>query len=122
MENRLKEKIILFPVIVTLLVIGSIYFFEHNLKSELFGTSFVMKLTIGLMMFFTIYFFLIAIVVPLHFFISNKLGNTGLTFILFNIFGVLLIGCLDIWFFTIIDIMSIYLIFPLFSILAWLFK
>ena len=72
MENRLKEKIILFPIIVTLMVIGSIYFFEDTFKSELNGFSFITKLMLITMVFIGIYLFIIAIVVPLHFFISNK--------------------------------------------------
>ncbi|OJH20022.1 pilus assembly protein PilB [Bacillus obstructivus] len=120
MKKSYKAKILLLPIIVALVTMLSIQFIERDSESELIHLTMFENLMIFVMTFFAIYLFTIIIVVPIDFFISKKLENKIITFILFNIIGLVLIGCINIWVFKSLEMKSLYLIFPLFSILSLL--
>lgn len=65
-----------------------------------------------------IYLFVIVVAVPIEMYLTNRIKNKIIAFVLTNIIGLILMGCMDIWFFTLGGFKSTYLIFPLFSILA----
>ncbi|QPQ30927.1 pilus assembly protein PilB [Lysinibacillus sp. JNUCC 51] len=108
-------KILFFPIIVALVTTLSIVLIEGAIKTDLIHFSTAENILFFVLIFLTIYFFTIILVAPINIYISKKLGNKLISFILFNIIGLILIGCIDIWF---LDIISLYLIFPLFSILT----
>lgn len=118
MEKSYKAKMLWFPILVTLITVLSIHFIEGTFESELIGFSMFGKLMIVIMIFLAIYLFTTFLVAPINIYISKKFRNKLISFILFNIIGVILIGCIDIWFLTLVDLKSLYLIFPLFSILT----
>lgn len=120
MKKSYKAKILLLPIIVALVTMLSIQFIERDSESELIHLTMFENLMIFVMTFFAIYLFTIIIVVPIDFFISKKLENKIITFILFNIIGLVLIGCINIWVLKSLEMKSLYLIFPLFSILSLL--
>ncbi|GIN41883.1 hypothetical protein J19TS1_48320 [Heyndrickxia oleronia] len=120
MKKSYKAKILLLPIIVALVTMLSIQFIERDSESELIHLTMFENLMIFVMTFFAIYLFTIIIVVPIDFFIFKKLENKIITFILFNIIGLVLIGCINIWVFKSLEMKSLYLIFPLFSILSLL--
>lgn len=120
MKKSYKAKILLLPIIVALVTMLSIQFIERDSESELIHLTMFENLMIFVMTFFAIYLFTIIIVVPIDFFLSKKLENKIITFILFNIIGLVLIGCINIWVFKSLEMKSLYLIFPLFSILSLL--
>lgn len=113
-------KIGLFPIIVTFLTILSISFVEGHWEEEGIGTG--GKIALLVLIFFAIYFFTIILVMPIHIYISNKIKNKLVSFILFNFIGLILVVSLDIWFLTDIEINSLYLTFPLFSIFSLALK
>lgn len=118
MEKSYKAKMLWFPILVTLITVLSIHFIEGTFESELIGFSMFGKLMIVIMIFLAIYLFTTFLVAPINIYISKKFRNKLISFILFNIIGFILIGCIDIWFLTLVDLKSLYLIFPLFSILT----
>lgn len=118
MEKSYKAKMLWFPILVTLITVLSIHFIEGTFESELIGFSMFGKLMIVIMIFLAIYLFTTFLVAPINIYISKKIRNKLISFILFNIIGFILIGCIDIWFLTLVDLKSLYLIFPLFSILT----
>ena len=120
MKKSYKAKILLLPIIVALVTMLSIQFIERDSESELIHLTMFENLMIFVMTFFAIYLFTIIIVVPIDFFLSKKLENKIITFILFNIIGLVLIGCINIWVLKSLEMKSLYLIFPLFSILSLL--
>lgn len=120
MKKSYKAKILLLPIIVALVTMLSIQFIERDSESELIHLTMFENLMIFVMTFFAIYLFTIILVVPIDFFISKKLENKIITFILFNIIGLVLIGCINIWVLKSLEMKSLYLIFPLFSILSLL--
>ena len=120
MKKSYQVKILLLPIIVALVTTLSIQLIERDSESELIHLTMFENLMIFVMTFFAIYLFTIIIVVPIDFFISKKLENKIITFILFNIIGLVLIGCINIWVLKSLELKSLYLIFPLFSILSLL--
>lgn len=65
------------------------------------------------------YFFIIISALPINMYISKKIQNKLIAFILFNAVGFILVRyTIGIWIFSSVDYISIYLIFPLFSILS----
>lgn len=120
MEKSSQMKIILFPIIVTLITVLSISFIEGHWETEGVGTY--VNLALFVLLFFAIYFFTISIVVPINMYISDKLRNKLISFFVFNIIGFLLIFCIDIWFLTAFEFKSLYLVFPLFSIFSLVLK
>ncbi|MEK5231506.1 pilus assembly protein PilB [Lysinibacillus sp. FSL K6-0232] len=114
MEKNYKAKMLLFPIIVTFITVLSIHFIEGLLESE----QMYLRLAMLIMLFLAIYLFTAFLVVPINIYLSEKLGNRFVSFMLFNSIGFILIGCMDIWFLTLMDLKSLYLIFPLFSILT----
>ena len=117
MEKSYKVKMILFPIIVTLITMLSIWFVEGTFEGELSGFGFV-ELALFVMFFLGIYLFTIVTVVPINIYISKKIRNKLISFIVFNIIGLVLIVCIDIWFLTVIEFKSLYSLFPLFSIFS----
>ncbi|KOY83102.1 pilus assembly protein PilB [Lysinibacillus macroides] len=118
MSKNYLTRILLLPVIVALVTTLSLLFIEIDLESELMSLSMFEMLMFFVLFYLAIYLFTIVLVVPINIYISKKLENKLVSFILFNSMGFMLIGCIDIWFLTLGSFMSFYLIFPLFSILT----
>lgn len=114
MRKKDTAKIILLPLIVALITTLSILFVEGNTEdNQLYEI-----LTLFAMLFLAIYFFTIIFVLPLYFFITKKFKNILFSLFLLNIVGLIIICCIDVWFITIFDSKSLYMIYPLFSILT----
>lgn len=111
-------KILFFPIIVALFTTLSIVFIEGVFQSDIMPPSAAEKILLSVLLYIGIYLFTIIFVVPIEIYLTNKIKNKILSFILTNVIGLILVGCIDIWFFTLGGFMSIYLIFPLFSILT----
>ncbi|MFE3575951.1 pilus assembly protein PilB [Lysinibacillus sp. NPDC059133] len=122
MTKSYMAKILLLPIIVALVTTCSILFIERDPESELMPLSMYENAMLFVLFYLAIYLFTIVLVAPINIYISKKLGNKLISFILFNIIGLILIGCIDIWFLTLDNLISLYLIFPLFSILTIPFK
>lgn len=118
MSKNYLTRILLLPVIVALVTTLSLLFIEIDLESELMSLSVFEMLMFFVLFYLAIYLFTIVLVVPINIYISKKLENKLVSFILFNSMGFMLISCIDIWFLTLGSFMSFYLIFPLFSILT----
>lgn len=73
---------------------------------------------LSVLLYLGIYFFTIIFVVPIVIYLTNRIENKIHSFILINVIGLMLIGCMDIWLFTLFSFKPLYLIFPLFSILT----
>ena len=111
-------KILIFPLIVALVTTLSIVFIEGVFRSDIMPPSTAEKILLSVLLYLGIYLFTIISVVPIEIYLTNKIKNKILSFVLINIIGLILMGCIDIWFFTLGGFRSIYLIFPLFSILT----
>lgn len=119
MGKKFISKILFLPIIVALLVTLSIISLDGDLNSEALPPSEVSELVMLCILFFSgFYFFIIVFVLPINIYISKKIRNKLSSFMLFNGIGGMLVGCIDIWLFTKVDFVSIYLIFPFFSILS----
>ncbi len=122
MDKSDQVKMILLPIIVsliTLITTLSIFFIEGQGETEGIGMVFILELSV--LLFLAIYFLTIISAVPIHFFISKKINNKLISFIVFNGIGLVSIVCIDIWFLTVIELKSLYSVFPLFSILSLVF-
>ncbi|MBE2925527.1 pilus assembly protein PilB [Anoxybacillus flavithermus] len=97
MKKSYKVMILLLPIIVALVTTLSVQFIEGTLKSELLHFTMFENLMMFTMIFLTIYLFTIAFVVPINIYITKKIDNKLISFVLFNIVGLILIGCVDIW-------------------------
>ncbi len=111
-------KILFFPIIVALVTTLSIVFIERIFQSDIMPPSTAEKILFSVLLYLGIYLFTIILVVPIEIYLTNRIKNKILSFVLTNVIGLILVGCIDIWFFTLGGFMSIYLIFPLFSILT----
>ncbi|ATP39975.1 pilus assembly protein PilB [Solibacillus sp. R5-41] len=120
MEKNLQVRIVLFPVIVTLITMFSICFVEGHWELE--GIETGINLALLVLIFFAIYFFTITLVVPINIYFSNKIRNKLVSFIVFNIVGLILVVSIDIWFLSVFEFKSLYLTFPLFSIFSLVLK
>lgn len=118
MNKSYKVMILLLPIIVALVTTLSVQFIEGTLKSELLHFTMFENLMMFTMIFLTIYLFTIAFVVPINIYITKKIDNKLISFVLFNIVGLILIGCVDIWVLKNFELKSLYLIFPLFAVLS----
>ncbi|KIP19951.1 pilus assembly protein PilB [Anoxybacillus sp. FSL W8-0382] len=118
MKKSYKVMILLLPIIVALVTTLSVQFIEGTLKSELLHFTMFENLMMFTMIFLTIYLFTIAFVVPINIYITKKIDNKLISFVLFNIVGLILIGCVDIWVLKNFELKSLYLIFPLFAVLS----
>lgn len=118
MKNSCNGKILLLPIIVALVTTLSIQFIEGTLYSELIHLTIFEHLVIVVMTFLTVYLFTITLVVPIDIYISKKFKNKIILSILFNMIGLILVGCIDILIIKNIELKYLYLIFPLFSILS----
>ncbi|RHW34032.1 pilus assembly protein PilB [Lysinibacillus yapensis] len=118
MRKNYIARMLLLPIIVALVTTLSILLIEREAESDLMPLSMFENLMLFVMLYLAIYFFTIVLAAPINIYISKKIKNKIVSIILFNIIGLMLIGCIDAWFLTIVDLMSVYLIFPLFSLLA----
>lgn len=111
-------KILFFPIIVAFVITLSIVLSERGFQSDIMPLSTAEILMLSVLLYLGIYFFTIIFVVPIVIYLTNRTENKIHSFILINVIGLMLIGCMDIWFFTLFSFKSLYLIFPLFSILT----
>ncbi|BAK16800.1 type II secretory pathway, ATPase PulE/Tfp pilus assembly pathway, ATPase PilB [Solibacillus silvestris StLB046] len=109
-------KMLFAPIIVALVTTLSIVFIGGVFRSEIMPPSTAEKIQLAVLLYLGIYLFTIIFVVPIDIYLTNKKQNTF--FILTNVIGLILVWCIDIWFFTLGGFMSIYLIFPLYSFLT----
>lgn len=113
-------KILFFPVIAAFVTTLSIVLIEGVFQSDIMPPSTAQQIMLSVLLYLGIYFFTIIIVVPVEIYLTNRLKNRLLSFVLINVIGFILIGCMDRWFFTLYSLKSLYLVFPLFSILSLL--
>ncbi|KAB8127467.1 pilus assembly protein PilB [Gracilibacillus oryzae] len=118
MNKNFKIKLILLPIVVALVTTLSIQFIEGTSGPDLIHFTTFENLVIVTMVFFTIYLFTIGCVLPINIYITKKMDNKLISFVLFNMVGLILIGCVDIWVLKIFELKSLYLIFVLFSVLS----
>lgn len=111
-------KILFFPIIVALVTTLSIVFIEGVFQSDIMPPSTAEKVLLSVLLYLGIYLFTIIFVVTIEIYLTHRIKNKILSFVLTNVIGLILVGCIDIWFFTLCGFRSIYLIFPLFSILT----
>ncbi|MEK4531546.1 pilus assembly protein PilB [Solibacillus sp. FSL K6-1554] len=111
-------KMLFAPIIVALVTTLSNVFIEGVFRSEIMPPSTAEKILLAVLLYLGIYLFTIIFVVPIEVYLNNRIKNKILFFVITNVIGLILVWCIDIWFFTLGDFMSIYLIFPLFSILT----
>lgn len=111
-------KILFFPIIVAFVITFSIVLSERGFQSDIMPLSTAEILMLSVLLYLGIYFFTIIFVVPIVIYLTNSIENKIHSFIVINVIGLMLIGCMDIWFFTLFSFKSLYLIFPLFSILT----
>jgi hypothetical protein len=120
MRKSYIARVLLLPIIVALVTTLSMLFIERESESKVMSFSRYENLMLFMLFYLGNYIFTIVLVAPINIYISKKFGNKLKSLILFNVIGLILIGCIDIWFFTLGDFNSIYLIFPLFSILSFI--
>jgi len=118
MTNNLAYKMFLLPILVAVISTLCIQFVEKELESELIDFSMYEDLIFLGIIFLTIYIFIIVIAMPIEFYLSSKLKNKILSFILFNIIGLILISII-FWIMKDFELDSLYLIFPLFGVLTF---
>lgn len=118
MEKKTKFKILLLPILVSFIVTICVLFIDENIVSETITPSTQQIVSLSVLLFLGIYFFIITLVLPIDLFISKKTQNRIIAFILFNVVGLIFAYVIETWFFTSISFISIYFIFPVFSILS----
>jgi len=121
MGKKFILKIFLLPIIVAFAATCIAMFIDGNLDLKAAMTHSALKevVVISLIYFLGFYLFIIISALPINMYISKKIGNKLISFVLFNVVGFILVQyTIKIWFFSYLDYMSIYLIFPLFSILS----
>lgn len=111
-------KMLIAPIIVALVTTLSIVFIEGVFRSEIMPPSTAEKIQLAVLLYLGIYLFTIIFVVPIDIYLTNRIKTKILFFVLTNVIGLFLVWCIDLWFFTLGGFMSVYLIFPLFSILT----
>ncbi|AWE07685.1 pilus assembly protein PilB [Lysinibacillus sp. 2017] len=114
MELKNTTKIILLPLIVSILITLSLLIFE----GDVLGLDFYLLSLLFVFVFLAIYFFTVIFVLPLYLFFIKRFKNVLISLFLLNIIGLFIIGCIDIWLVTIFNSKSLYMIYPLFSILS----
>lgn len=115
-------KILLLPLIVALLTTLSIQFIEENSDSALIRFTMFENLMLFVLPFLAIYLFMIIFVVPIDLYLIKQLQNKITYFILFNLIGLALVSCINIWILGNYGLHSLFLIFPsvsLLSIIEW---
>ncbi|MGA4515676.1 pilus assembly protein PilB [Solibacillus silvestris] len=108
-------KMLFAPIIVALVTTLSIVFIEGVFRSEIMPPSTAEKILLAVLLYLGIYLFTIIFVVPIEVYLNNRIKNKILFFVITNVIGLILVWCIDFW---LGGFMSIYLIFPLFSILT----
>ncbi|OBW59376.1 pilus assembly protein PilB [Solibacillus silvestris] len=108
-------KMLFDPIIVALVTTLSIVFIEGVFRSEIMPPSTAEKILLAVLLYLGIYLFTIIFVVPIEVYLNNRIKNKILFFVITNVIGLILVWCIDFW---LGGFMSIYLIFPLFSILT----
>ena len=108
-------KMLFAPIIVALVTTLSIVFIEGVFRSEIMPPSTAEKIQLAVLLYLGIYLFTIIFVVPIEVYLNNRIKNKILFFVITNVIGLILVWCIDFW---LGGFMSIYLIFPLFSILT----
>lgn len=111
-------KILLLPLIVALLTTLSIQFIEENSDSALIRFTMFENLMFFVLPFLAIYLFIIIFVVPIDLYLIKQLQNKITYFILFNLIGLALVSCINIWILGNYGLNSLFLIFPFVSLLS----
>ena len=113
-------KLLFLPMVVSLVTTFVSQFIAGNSESELIHFTMFENIMFFVLIFLGVYLFTLIVAAPIDFYLSNKLQNKLMYFILFNIIGALLLGCINYWILKIDALNSLFLIFPLFSILSLL--
>lgn len=93
-----------------------------NSKLELLHFTMYENLMLFVLIFLGIYLFTLIITVPINLYLLSKINNKIRYFILFNIIGVAIVGCINLWVLKIEGLTSMFLIFPLFAIFSLLIE
>lgn len=111
-------KILFLPLLVAFVITLVSQVVANNTESELLHYTMFENLMLFGLILLGIYLFTLIITVPIDFYLLSKINNKILYFILFNIIGLVLVGCINLWVLKIDALNSMFLIFPLFAILS----
>ncbi|POZ56727.1 hypothetical protein LYSIN_01510 [Lysinibacillus sphaericus] len=123
MKNQNKTiKLLFLPLLVAFVTTLVSQVVTGNSKSELLHFTMFENLMLFVLIFLGIYLFTLIITVPINLYLLSKINNKILYFILFNIIGVAIVGCINLWVLKIEGLTSMFLIFPLFAIFSLLIE
>ncbi|TKI53787.1 pilus assembly protein PilB [Lysinibacillus mangiferihumi] len=111
-------KLLFLPLLVAFVTTLVSQVVTGNSESELLHFTMFENLMLFVLIFLGVYLFTLIITVPIDLYLLSKINSKILYFILFNIIGVAIVGCINLWVLKIDGLTSMFLIFPLFAIFS----
>lgn len=111
-------KLLFLPLLVAFVTTLVSQVVAGNSESELLHFTMFENLMLFVLIFLGVYLFTLIITAPIDLYLLSKINSKILYFILFNIVGVAIVGCINLWVLKIDGLTSMFLIFPLFAILS----
>lgn len=115
-------KLLFLPLLVAFVTTLVSQVVTGNSESELLHFTMFENLMLFILIFLGVYLFTLIITVPIDLYLLSKINSKILYFILFNIIGVAIVGCINLWVLKIDGLTSMFLIFPLFAIFSLLIE
>lgn len=121
MGKRFILRVFVLPIMIAFITTCIAMLADDNLDSQAAINDPTIRevISTSLIFFLGFYIFIIVSVLPINIYFSKIIRNKFISFILFNVVGFILVRfTIGTWIFSSVDYISIYLIFPLFSILS----
>lgn len=115
-------KLLFLPLLVAFVTTLVSQVVTGNSESELLHFTMFENLMLFILIFLGVYLFTLIITAPIDLYLLSKINSKILYVILFNIVGVAIVGCINLWVLKIDGLTSMFLIFPLFAIFSLLIE